>query len=253
MYLISLILAAALATKADVPRVTAQELRALMQKGDALAIDVRGSVPFEMGHITDAVWLPLGLLRQRAGELPQEKLIVAYCTCKAEETSLEAAMLLANELGFPRVAVLHGGYPAWKDAGFPVEEQRTVLFNAEQAAAPAASGGRLRPPAAVSCDPNELTSYAGKVTHYKRVKDKTTLVMNTSADTVETVSIRHTGTDDPSRFYLIDGTPFTRSDWSRIETKKGVLRPDMSAVAWVCSNGVTIVDWRPGATFTGAE
>ncbi|MEA2463011.1 MAG: hypothetical protein QOJ98_758, partial [Acidobacteriota bacterium] len=55
------------------------------------------------------------------------------------------------------------------------------------------------------------------------------------------------------RFYLIDGTPFTPTDWNRIESKKGVLRPDMSAVAWVCSNGVTIVDWRPGTTFNGAE
>jgi len=251
MYLIPLLLAATLA-KADVPRVQPAELRAMMQKGEAVAVDVRASVPYELGHITGAVWMPLGLLRQRAGELPEEKLIVSYCTCKAEETSLEGALMLANELGFPRVAVLHGGYPAWKEAGFPVEEQRTVLFNEEQVE-PAASGGRLRPPAAVSCDRNELTSYAGRVTHYKRVKDKTTVVMNTSADTVETLSIRHTGTDDPSRFYLIDGTPFTPSDWNRIESKKGVLRPDMSAVAWVCSNGVTIVDWRPGTAFTGAE
>ncbi|MEA2462472.1 MAG: hypothetical protein QOJ98_219, partial [Acidobacteriota bacterium] len=196
MYLISLLLAATLA-KADVPRVQPSELRAMMQKGEAIAVDVRASVPYELGHITGAVWMPLGLLRQRAGELPEEKLIVTYCTCKAEETSLDGAMMLANELGFARVAVLHGGYPAWKQAGLPVEEQRTVLFNEEQAPAaearPAASAGRLRPPAAVSCDRNELTSYAGKVTHYKRAKGKTTLVMNTSADTVETISIRHTG------------------------------------------------------------
>jgi rhodanese-related sulfurtransferase len=252
MFLTSLLLAATLA-KADVARVQPAELRALMQKGEAVAVDVRGSVPYELGHITGAVWMPLGLLKQRAGELPEDQLIVTYCTCKAEETSLEGALMLANELGFARVGVLHGGYPAWKSAGFPVEEQRTVPFPEESTEAAPASGGRLRPPAAVSCDRNELTSYAGKVTHYKRLKDRTTFVMNTSADTVETISIRHSGSDDPSRFYLIGGTPFTASDWSRIESKKGVLRPDMSAVAWVCRDGVTIVDWRPGTTFTGAE
>jgi len=24
-------------------------------------------------------------------------------------------------------------------------------------------------------------------------------------------------------------------------------------VAWVCSNGTSIIDWRPGTTFSGAE
>ena len=35
-------------------------------------------------------------MQSRAGELPEDKLIVTYCTCKAEETSLEAAMLLSK-------------------------------------------------------------------------------------------------------------------------------------------------------------
>lgn len=259
MFILSIVLAATLATKADVPRVNVQELHALMEKGDAVALDVRGSVPYELGHIKGAVWMPLGLLGQRFGELPQDKMIVAYCTCKAEETSLEAAMLLANQYGFPRVAVLHGGFPKWREAKLPidaVEEQVTVHFDQEQpanAVGRAAGAGRLRPPAAVSCDRNELTSFAGKVTHYRRVKDKTTLVIETSADTTEQLTIRHSGTDDPSKFYLIHGTPFSTGDWSRVERSKGVLRVDMSAVAWVCTNGTTIIDWRPGTTFTGAE
>ena len=248
MLILSLVLAATLSTKADVPRVTPSELHALMEKGDAVAVDVRGSVPYELGHIAGAVWMPLGLLDERSHELPQEKLIVAYCTCKAEETSLEAAMLLANQLGFPRVAVLHGGFPAWGEAKLPLESNEP---NAAETPA-ARSGGRLRPPAAVTCDRNELNSYAGKVTHYRRQKEKTVLVLDTSAGTTETVSVRH-GSGDPSRFYLIDGTPFTAADWSRIERSRGVLRHDMSAVAWVCANGVTIIDWRPGATFTGGE
>jgi rhodanese-related sulfurtransferase len=254
MFILSIVLAATLATKADVPRVSVAELHAMMQKGEAVAVDVRGSVPYELGHIATATWMPLGLMNQRAGELPQDKLLVMYCTCKAEETSLEAAMVLANQHGLKRVAVLQGGYTAWITAGLPVEAiQEVELPHADESSKSSASAGRLRPPAAVSCDRNHLTSYAGKVTQYRRRKDKTVLVMDTSADTTETVTIRHSGTDDPSRFYLIDGTPFTPSDWSRVEQRKGVLRQDMSAVAWVCRNGVTIIDWRPGVTFNGAE
>ena len=79
------------------------------------------------------------------------------------------------------------------------------------------------------------------------------LVIDTSADTTERVTLLHKGTDDPSRFYLIDGTPFTGRDWSRIERSKGELHPNMSAVAWVCNDGTSIIDWRPGTTFSGAE
>jgi rhodanese-related sulfurtransferase len=254
MLLLPILLAATIATKADVPRVTASELKALMDKGEAVAIDVRGSVPYELGHIKGAVWLPLGLVAQRFGELPQDKLIVTYCTCKEEETSLVAAMELANQYGFTRVAVLHGGYPAWKDAGLPIEVIQTVEFEeSTPGGASASRGGRLAPPAAVSCDRNQLTSYAGKVKSYKRQRGKTVLVIDTSADTTERVTLLHKGTDDPSRFYLIAGTPFTSRDWSRIERSKGQLHPNMSAVAWVCSNGTSIIDWRPGTTFSGAE
>ncbi|HYI13452.1 MAG TPA: rhodanese-like domain-containing protein [Thermoanaerobaculia bacterium] len=256
--ILSLILAATLATKADVQRVTAAELRALIEKGDAVAVDVRGSVPWRYGHIPGAVWLPLGRVDQQFGKLPQDKLIVTYCTCKAEETSLEGAMKLANEHGFQRVAVLHGGYPAWKDAGFPVEEERTVHFEEskpapEPAPAPASGGGRLAPPDAIQCDRNQLTSYAGRIARYSRTKGKTVLVMDTSADTVETLTVVHPGTDDPSRFYLLEGQPFTKKDWAKVERKKGELQPNLSAVAWVCTGGPTVIDWRPGVTFSGAE
>jgi rhodanese-related sulfurtransferase len=258
MHLIaSLLLAAAITAKADVPRVTPAELHALMDKGEAVAIDVRGSVPYELGHIKGAVWLPLGLVEQRFGELPQDKLIVAYCTCKAEETSLEAAMLLAQKHGFEHVAVLHGGYPAWKEAGLAVEATQAVetveFAESEPGGASATRGGRLAPPAAVSCNRNELTSYAGKVTRYRRRPGKTVLVIDTSAGTTESVTLVHKGSDDPSRFYLVEGTPFTSRDWNRIERKKGELLPEMSAVAWVCKCGPTIVDWRPGTTFSGPE
>jgi rhodanese-related sulfurtransferase len=263
MFLISILLAATL-TKADVPRVSVTELHELMKKGDAVALDVRGSVPYKLGHIDGATWMPLGLIKQRFGELPQDKLVVAYCTCKAEELSLEATTLLANEHGFTRVAVLQGGYPAWKEAGLPVSADEelvsattttaTVHFDQqpEQTAPSPSAGGRLRPPDAVKCNPNDLTSFAGKVTSYRRGKDATVLVMHTSADTVETIKVGHAG-KDPRHSYLLEAQPFTAADWKKIESKKGVLLPNMSAVAWVCSNGVTIVDWRPGTTFSGAE
>lgn len=243
LFLISLLFATSLAQ-----HLTVEEARALQQKGEAVLIDVRGSVPYELGHIEGAVWLPLGLLNQRAGELPQDKLIVAYCTCKSEETSLEAAAGL-RKLGFERVAVLTGGYPAWVKAGYPIEAAEEV----EVPAAPSGRGGRLAPPASVNCDRNKLTVYSGRVTKYSRKRGKTTITIATDWDTTETVTLRHAGSDDPSRDYVVLGTPFTPSDWNRIESKKGVLHPGLRANAWVCTGGRTIIDWQPGSRGRAAE
>ena len=213
----------AILTKADVPRVTADELRAMLAKGEAIAVDVRGSVPYELGHLPGAVWMPLGVLPSRAGELPEDKLLVTYCTCKAEETSLEAAMLLAKG-GFPRVAVLHGGYPAWTAAGLPTESSRST---------------ELAPPAAVSCS-GPLRKVAGPVTHYRRLRGKTVLTIGE-----ETITLAHKGSDDPSRFFLVNGTPFVHNDWNRVEVRKGEVREGMQVTAWVCEGGPTTIDWQP--------
>jgi len=232
LFLISLLFAIDSGTR----HLTVEEARALQLKG-AVLIDVRGTVPWQLGHIDGAIWMPLGLVNQRAGELPQDKLIVAYCTCKSEESSLEAAAAL-KRLGFENVAVLTGGYPAWVAAGYPTVATQEV-------ATPAggdSGSGRLAPPAAVTCDRNKLTVYSGKVTKYARKRDRTVITIATDWDTTETVTIR-----EPLRDYLVVGTPFTGRDWSRIESKKGVLRPGMRVNAWVCQNGRTIIDWQPAA------
>jgi len=254
MLLLAILLASTLSSAADIPRVTPDELLALMDRGEAVAIDVRGSVPYELGHIQGAKWLPLGLLAQRVRELPEDKLIVAYCTCKVEETSLEAAQLLSSQYGY-RVAVLQGGYPAWEKAGHPVvvTQEPEGAASEPTSSSSASRGGRLAPPAAVECDRNQLTSHAGRVRSYERRRDSTVLVLETSAGTTEKLTVRHPGSDDPSRYFMIDGTAFTPRDWPRIEGKKQRLLPKMSAIAWVCSNGTTYVDWRPGVTFRGAE
>ncbi len=209
--------------KADVPRVTAEELRAKLAGGEAVAVDVRGSVPYELGHLPGAIWMPLGVMSSRVGELPDDKLIVLYCTCKAEETSLEAAILLAKG-GFTNVAVLHGGYPAWTAAGLPTESRR---------------GSELAPPAAVSCT-GTLRKVTGPVTHYRRLRGKTVLTIGG-----EVITVRHRGSDDPSRFFLVRGTPFANNDWNRIEVRKGEAREGIQATAWLCADAETIVDWQP--------
>jgi predicted sulfurtransferase len=62
-----------------VRRVSVEELKAALEKNEAVVIDVRGEVEYDMGHIRGSRSLPLGLITSRADELPRDKLIVTYC------------------------------------------------------------------------------------------------------------------------------------------------------------------------------
>ncbi|HEV2883339.1 MAG TPA: hypothetical protein VGW36_00685 [Pyrinomonadaceae bacterium] len=107
--------------------------------------------------------------------------------------------------------------------------------------------GRVAPPK-LKCDRSDLTLYDGQVIAYRRSRGSTFLRMRTTFDTTEEVVIRHRGTDDPSEFYLIKGSPFMKSDWRRIERSRKVLKRGMRANVWVCRGNPSIqpvVDWQP--------
>ena len=114
-----------------------------------------------------------------------------------------------------------------------------------------AQEGRIMPPAEVKCDRNDLTSYDGRILGYRRRIGKTFLRIRTNFDTTEEVTVHHRGTDDASKFYLLNGQRFTKGDWRRIEKRKGVLKAGMRANVWVCRDNPSIqpvVDWRPDDT-----
>ena len=71
----------AVATPADsVRRVTVAELREGLDKGTAVAVDVRSDDQYKAGHIKGAIHIPLPEIASRSGELPRDKMIVTYCS-----------------------------------------------------------------------------------------------------------------------------------------------------------------------------
>ncbi|HWS73197.1 MAG TPA: rhodanese-like domain-containing protein, partial [Thermoanaerobaculia bacterium] len=242
-----------------VERLTPQQVQAALRVNEAIVVDVRGDVPYSLEHVRGAVSIPIGLIRERATELSQEKLIVTYCTCKLEESS-SAAALEFQRAGFPRVAVLEGGTRAWREAGLPVDlappdPEATPMpppgmttIPTEAPVATVADRGRMMPPPQIRCERNDVTVYNGRVLSYSRKLGKTTLRIRTDSDTTERVTLTHPKSSDPSRWFLVNGQPFRAADWKRIEQRKGVLRAGMRANAWVCTDGKAIVDWRPDET-----
>jgi rhodanese-related sulfurtransferase len=101
-------------------RITVPDAYEIMRAGNGVLVDVRNADAYQYQRIPGALSIPLNEVSARAGELPQDKWIITYCTCPAEETSGAAATTLKN-MGFERVAALLGGLQAWRGANLPVE------------------------------------------------------------------------------------------------------------------------------------
>ncbi|RDV39415.1 ArsR family transcriptional regulator [Bradymonadaceae bacterium TMQ3] len=77
----------------------AATLRARMDAGEVVLIDVRPRAEFEVGHLRGALSIPLTELEAHLEELPRDRAIVAYCRGPFCTFSAEAARRL-RDLGF---------------------------------------------------------------------------------------------------------------------------------------------------------
>lgn len=98
------------------PEIAPAEAAAEIAAG-ALVVDVRETVEWDAGHISDAVLIPLGELGSRVGELPRDRRMVIVC--RTGSRSGYAADALHNA-GYD-VANLRGGLFAWAAGSLPLE------------------------------------------------------------------------------------------------------------------------------------
>ena len=117
---------------------------------------------------------------------------------------------------------------------------------ADRVQAAGVAAQRMRPPAFVTCDRNQLTVFSGKVVALSKGRNETRLEMNTDEQTTEQFTITHPGSDASSAFFAA-GRPFTEADWAAF-LPGGRLREGARASVWVCSNEANPkVDWAPAA------
>jgi rhodanese-related sulfurtransferase len=67
-------------TAEQAPRIEGAEAKRLVDKGEAVVLDVRSKEAWDLGHVQGALHIPLNDLPHRLKELPKDKLIAAYCT-----------------------------------------------------------------------------------------------------------------------------------------------------------------------------
>jgi len=103
------------------PSVSPAEATQLINRQDALVIDVREPAEFAAGHLLGAKNLPLARLAAPGADVAKRKDRPVIVYCDGSDRAGKAASAL-KKLGFARVLNLAGGIKAWQDAGLPVEK-----------------------------------------------------------------------------------------------------------------------------------
>jgi rhodanese-related sulfurtransferase len=102
------------------PWVSAQQATSMINREDALPVDVRDPGEFGAGHILGARNLPVARIQSAATELKRkDRPLIVYC--QGGERAPKASAALRAQ-GYTRVVNLSGGIAAWQQAGLPVEK-----------------------------------------------------------------------------------------------------------------------------------
>lgn len=91
----------------------------LVNKEQAVIVDIREAAEFRKGHIVDALNIPFNKLAERKSELSAYKDRPLILVCKMGHTASAAGKLLAGA-GFTRVARMSGGMMEWQTMRLPL-------------------------------------------------------------------------------------------------------------------------------------
>src|SRR5689334_2953005 len=95
------------------------QLTDLVNREDALVLDVSPSTEFDKGHIAGAKGVPLGQLDPEHKLIAKAKDRPIVLVCRTGQGSAQAAATLVKA-GYSRVHWLDGGLPAWQQAELPL-------------------------------------------------------------------------------------------------------------------------------------
>ena len=99
------------------------DLTALVNRENALVVDLRPIADFEKGHVPGAKNVQMSQFDPENRALVAAKALPVVLVCKTGQTAGGAAGRL-RKAGFEKVFVLDGGIGAWQQAGLPMAKGR---------------------------------------------------------------------------------------------------------------------------------
>jgi rhodanese-related sulfurtransferase len=94
----------------------------LINRQDALVVDVRETAEWSAGHIPNARHIALGHLDKRLSEIEKHKDKPVILVCASGNRSGAGCSRL-KKAGFQQVFNLHGGMRSWSEAGLPLAKK----------------------------------------------------------------------------------------------------------------------------------
>lgn len=96
-----------------------QDATLLINREDAVIVDVREENEYKQGHILNALHIPLSTLSSKLGRLEKLRQRPIIANCLNGNRSARACAVLKKH-GFEKVYNLKGGINAWQDASLPL-------------------------------------------------------------------------------------------------------------------------------------
>lgn len=105
--------------------VSAAEATTLINRRNAVVVDVRPAAEYAKGHLPAARNLEMTELQAKIGQIAKNKSNPVILVCQTGQQSQKASRTV-TEAGYSEVHVLQGGVDAWQKAGMPVVKQGAV-------------------------------------------------------------------------------------------------------------------------------
>lgn len=95
----------------------------LINREDAVILDIRAMADFQTGHIINAINIPSNALKNQLKQLDKHKDKPIIVTCRSGATSPAACKQL-REAGFENVFNMQGGLLAWQNDDLPISKKK---------------------------------------------------------------------------------------------------------------------------------
>lgn len=100
--------------------ISVQQAKRMINRQGVVVLDVRNESEYNLGHLYDAVWIPLYELESRIDELAASENDKMIVYCASGNRSAQACQILADN-GFMKLYNMEGGITAWIEAGYPID------------------------------------------------------------------------------------------------------------------------------------
>ncbi len=105
----------------DTSRVTPAQAVIMVNRQDAVLIDIRSEADYRKGHLPNAISIPADRIPEdRKLEALRSRHLILYCDSGLRSAT---ACKKLRAAGFPHVYNLEGGIAAWQKAGLPLESE----------------------------------------------------------------------------------------------------------------------------------